>query len=255
MRSNHAVAAVCLAGLLLASCYEVEESITLERDLSGQASINATIDLGAQIAPLLRLQREARGEAGEPKPEEIAAARQRALETRRPGQFTRRAEEERAKIEAALPPGVRLLEGRIDERELTLLALYRFGFDDVRKLQRIGGPPEGAAAPQAIDLNLQRQPFGGFELADEGKTLLLSTQLPNPLAGMAPAGETPAARQAREGAADAVKLHFRLSTPFEVVDSNATRRDGRTLVWDLDRAAFAKLDKVPVVKVWARLRK
>jgi hypothetical protein len=51
-------------------------------------------------------------------------------------------------------------------------------------------------------------------------------------------------------------LRFRLTTPFDVVDTNATRRDGRTLHWDYDLAAIQKLaDSKKQVKIWARLRR
>jgi len=251
MRLNRSAVAACVVAFLLAGCCDVEVSVTLERDLSGQAAIDVTLDHEAMIVPTLRMMRE----TGEPTPEEIAAARQRALESQGQRRFARAAEQATAEAERTMPPGVRLLEGKVDERDLKVLYHYRFGFDDVRKLQRIGGPPEGAPEPKAIDLNLQRRPFGSFQLADEGKTLLLSTLLPNPLGAPPSPGETPAAKQAREAMADLFQFHFRLITAFEVIDSNATRRDGKALVWDYDRAAFAKLDPGKTIRIWARLRR
>jgi hypothetical protein len=38
-----------------------------------------------------------------------------------------------------------------------------------------------------------------------------------------------------------LRFSFKIDTPLEVVETNATRREGKTLVWEYDLASFEKM--------------
>ena len=38
-----------------------------------------------------------------------------------------------------------------------------------------------------------------------------------------------------------MRVSYRITAPFTVVSHNATRREGNTLIWDYDMAAFEKM--------------
>jgi hypothetical protein len=253
-----------IAGLLLAGCFDIEESIDLDRNLSGKAGLDVTVDMGAMVVPMLMMSRGMEGKTGDPTPAEIAKARQEMIDQQKKDPSKGPSAPKREDIEKSLPPGVHLIDAGVDDpKDLKMRAHFRFAFDDVNKLAQIreakkkDEPAPGPGKPTLFD-----QPFAALKLVDEGKTLLLSTQLGNPVseagaqAGGGDAPPTPEAQKTLDQIFQGLHLRFRLTTPFAVVDSNATRRDGQTLVWDLDSAAVQKLaaSKQPL-KIWARLRR
>src|SRR5258708_14192210 len=62
------------AGLALAGCFDVEQSVSLRRDLSGTAGFNMTVDLEPMIAFMAGMQHSMAGKPGDPTPAEIQAA-------------------------------------------------------------------------------------------------------------------------------------------------------------------------------------
>lgn len=265
-----ALAALAVLGVLLAGCFDLEESVDLDRNLTGKASFSATVDLGAMVVPMLMMQRQMSGKTGDPTPAEIAAARQDMIAQQKSDPSKAPSVPKREEIEKGLPPGVRLLDvGTEDKGDLKLRMHVLFGFDDLNKLMQIRDPKkeekaaEGAGGgPAGANANLFDKPFAGLTLKDEGKTVLVSTEFGNPVSAGAASqsltgGEaTPEAKKTMEQIFQGLRIRFKLTTPLEVVDSNATRRDGKTLVWDYDAAAIEKLaDAKQPLKVWARLRR
>lgn len=250
-----------LAALLAAGCFDIEESIDLDRNLSGKAGFSATVDMGGMVLPMLMMQRQMAGKTGDPTPEEIAAARKEMIAQQKTSPQPSKTPN-REEIEKSLPPGVRLLDiGTEDKMDLKLKMHALFGFDDLNKLAQIQDPKKAGEAPEPGKPMLFDRPFAGLKLKDEGRTVLVSTELGNPVAEAdaksgAAAKPSPEDQKKMEQLFQGLHLRFRLTTPFDVVDTNATRRDGRTLLWDYDLAAIQKLaESQQPVKVWARLRR
>jgi hypothetical protein len=269
MRTHRSRLTALFAGLaallLFAGCFDIEESVDLDRNLSGKAGFSATVDMGAMVLPMLMMQRQMAGKTGDPTPAEIAAARKEMAAQQKTSQSKAPGSPKREDIEKTLPPGIRLLDVGADEQgDLKLKVHALFGFDDLNKLAQIRDPKKDGAAPEPGKPTLFDRPFSGLKLVDEGRTILVSTELGNPVAeagSQAPAGgadakPTPEAERQMKQIFQGLHLRFKLTTPFEVADTNATRRDGRTLVWDYDLAAIQKLtDAKQPVKIWARLRR
>jgi hypothetical protein len=259
-----AASAVLAAALLLTGCFDIEESVELDKNLAGKAGFQCTVDMGAMVLPMLMMKRQMEGKTGDPTPAEVAAARQEMLAQQKTGKSEGPSGPRREEIEKSLPPGVRLLDAGADEgQDMKLRAHFRFGFDDLNKLAQIRDPQKKDEAPGPGKPALLDQPFSNLKLVDEGKTVLVSTDLGNPVAESGPAAgggadtqATPEQKKQAEQILQGLHLRFKLTTPLQVVESNALRRDGNTLVWDYDLAAIEKLaDAKQPVKIWARLRR
>jgi hypothetical protein len=255
--------AALAAALLLAGCFDLEESVELDKNLSGKAGFQCTVDMGAMALPMLMMKRQMEGKTGDPTPAEIAQARKEMLASQKTETKKGPEAPNREEIEKSLPPGVHLLEAGVDDKQdLKLHAHFRFGFDDLNKLAQIRDPKKKDEAPGPGKPNLLDQPFSNLKLVDEGKTVLVSTDLGNPVSESGPpaggdaAQPTPEQKKQAEQILHGLHLRFKLTTPMAVVASNALRRDGDTLVWDYDLAAIEKLaDAKQPVKIWARLRR
>jgi hypothetical protein len=97
------------------------------------------------------------------------------------------------------------------------------------------------------------RPFYGLEVVDLGDTVQVALIFSNPVAFMrAQVGDLPSVLKVAEGVYASSRFIFQLDTPFEVLSTNATRREGRKLTWEIAAAApGARLQEVLV----ARLKK
>ncbi len=247
--------------VVLTGCFDLEESVDLDRNLAGKAGFSATFDLGAMVMPMLMMQRQMAGKTGEPTAEEIATARQEMAAQQKSDPSRTPSAPKREDIEKTLPPGVRLLDIGSDDADLKARMHASFAFDDLNKLAQIRDPKKDAKAASTEKVALFDRPFAGLKLVDEGKTVFVSTEFGNPVSEASsdnPLEASATSPEAKKTIADlfhGLHLRFKLTTPLEVVNTNATRRDGQTLVWDYDQAAVMKLaeSKEPV-KIWVRLR-
>jgi hypothetical protein len=242
------VVVTILASCLLAGCFDVEQSLTLERDLSGKAGFNMKVNFEPMVLFMLRFQREMQGLKGDPTPAELAKTKQEFLASRKSETSPAKLEADKAELEKSLPSGVKLLETDVKEEGMTVAARFLFGFDNVNKLGLIELPGQKKDAEQEPGArNPFDQPFANLKLVDEGKTLLLTSVPVNPLAEQQEQTEslelTPEVKQQMEDAFKGLRLAVKIKAPFEVVETNATRRDGDTLVWEYDLPAFEKMAK------------
>jgi hypothetical protein len=152
---------------------------------------------------------------------------------------------------------VRLVDSRVDEHGLRLGLRIVFGFDHVSKLSQIRLPGEPSQSPGPT--NPFERPFGGVKVTDEGHTLLLTSEAVNPAAKPGEAGGPSAGPEAAKLVEEAFKgfrVAFTLDTPLQVVESNATRRAGRTLYWEYDFAAVKQMAPAQAAQgIRVRLRK
>jgi hypothetical protein len=225
-------------GVALLGCFDVEQSVSLRRDLSGTAGFTMTVDLEPMIAFMAGMQHSMSGKPGDPTPEEIEAARKDFLEKQKSDDPAKKQQDlasEKAQLEKSMPPGIKLLSSSFADQGTKVSARFQVGFDDVRKLAQIKLPEKsGQGAPGS---NPYEDPFSQLKVVDEGPTLLVTFGSVNPAAHMQEqagkdAGQNPEMTKAVEAAFKSARFAFRLETPFEVVETNATRRDGHTLYWE-----------------------
>ena len=125
------------------------------------------------------------------------------------------------------------------------------GFDHPAKLEQInfGGKSSETATGPASDNPLD-SPFGGLKIIDEGRTLLVTSPARNPVAGQQEEISTlpidPELKALLDSILGGVRVAVRLTAPFEVIEHNAHRKEGNTLVWDYN---YASLQKMTVLEI------
>lgn len=267
--------AAALLALPLAGCFDVEESIDLNRDLSGTTTLHMTVDFDAMVPVIAGFQHSMTGKEGPPTQAELDDVRKQIAAT---GNETKtRQQDDAAQLAKSLPPGVTLLSSGVDQNGMKITGTFTLGFDDVHKLSQIslpnggqnaaGGTPAGAgggagtppgagtpagggamaagagpgAAPGpagAAGGNPYQQPWSGLRVVDEGKTLLITMEGADPAShlkgqpGFAGSDAMPDMSKQLAAIVGNARFVLRLDTPFQVVTTTATRREGRTLIWE-----------------------
>ncbi|HBL28225.1 MAG TPA: hypothetical protein DD490_15430 [Acidobacteria bacterium] len=239
-----------LAGsLLLTGCFDVEQTLVLQKDLSGKAGFSMKVSLEPMVSMMLMMQRSMEGKEGDPTPEELAQARKDFL-AKSSSESKPDPEQQKADLAKSLPAGVTLLDSRFQEKELDILAAFTLGFDDVHKLKQVrldAKPAEGEAAGPPGPPNPFDTPFGDLEVTDEGGTFLLTTKATNPLEEQkeemgGPEGVDPEMAKQLEQAFKDLRVAWKIEAPFEVLESNAHRREGKTLIWEYTLDSMKDMD-------------
>lgn len=239
-----AAAVLGLCALVLAGCFDVEQTLTLEKNMSGKAGYSMKLDMDPMVAFMAGMKRGMEGKEGPPTKEEIAAVRAEMIASRK----SQTKIPTKAEIEQKLPKGVTLLDSKFLDDGLKFGVDMLFGFDHVSKLREIElkEKPEGEAQEagpgQATPMD---SPFGGLELKDEGDTFVITSATGNPLAEQTEQAEqmqlSPEEKKQVEDMLGKLRVAFKISAPFQVVEHNAHRKEGNTLVWEYDLDSFEKM--------------
>jgi hypothetical protein len=236
-----AAAVLLLSSPVATGCIDLEHTLQLDRDLSGKAGFVMKFDLEGMVHMMAMLKRGMEGKEGAPAPAEIEAMKKEMLAS---GKTTTRGdfEKDRAELEKSLPAGVKLLGASFQEEGLRFGANLAFAFDHVSKLTQINLP--GKKGASALAQNPVDAPFGGLEVTDDGQTLTISTPVDNPAGdpqAQMPGAADPETMKQVEQMLKGLRVAFRISAPFEVIEHNAHRKDGTALVWEYDLRSLQKM--------------
>lgn len=235
---------------LLTGCLDIEQTLTLDKNLAGKSGMSFKIDMEPFVLFMVRMQKEMSGQKGEPTAEEIAEAKKQFLASSKNEMTGGDPEARKAEVEKSLPAGVKLLDSSIKEDGLKMSARFLFGFDNVAKLSQIklaGKAKEGeeAGGPQPPGSDAISDPFDNLLVKDEGATILVTTKAVNPMeeqeAEAKDAGLPPEMQADIKKAFEGLRFAFKLDSPMEVVEHNATRKEGKTLVWEYNLESFEKM--------------
>ncbi len=229
---------LCLSAFLVTGCFDIQQTLTLERNMSGKAGFSMKVDMEPMVGFMAQMQREMAGKKGPPTEAELAEARKEFVNNSK-GKAATDFEKEKKEIQATLPPGVTLLDASMVEDGLKIAAAVLFAFDDVKKLSAINLPDKkDQPVPNPMD-----SPFSDLKVTDDGKTVLITTPVENPMADSKKPGEGPMDADTLKQMADLFKglrVAYRITAPFEILEQNATRREGNTLIWEYDVKALEK---------------
>jgi hypothetical protein len=234
-------AAIGLFSIVTSACLEIEQTLTLERDLSGKAGFALNLDMEPIVAVMAAVKKSMEG-GGTPTAAELAAARKEMLGSQKSnlGDF----EKDKKEFQSKLPAGVTLLDAQAKEDGLKMAASFLLGFDQVAKLKQIEMPKSGDQSNPA-GKNPVESPFGGLNVVTEGQTILVTSAVENPVADQQKqTKEMPvdkAGLAMMEQMFKGVRIAFKITSPLEVVEHNAHRREGNTLVWDYNLTSLQKL--------------
>ena len=239
-----------LAGcLLLSGCFDVEQSLVLQKDLSGKAGFSMQVDLEPMVAMMLMMQRSMEGKEGEPTAAELDKAKKDFLANAKKSETTPDPAKQKEELAKSLPPGVKLLDSNFKDEGLKILGAFTLGFDDVQKLKQVklaekpAGQEQGPPGPE----NPFDTPFGDLEIKEEGNTILLTTKPRNPLEEqkqeMGGEGQiAPEMEKQLEQAFKGLRIAWKIEAPFQVLEHNAHRKDGNTLVWEYTLDSLKTMD-------------
>ena len=240
---------ITLLSLAVAGCFEIEQSIELDEDMSGTADMAIGIDFEPMILIMATMQKQMEGKEGPPTEEELAKARAEFKEKNEEGE----AEEDMPSIEEAneeLPEGIELTDMNVVEKDTSVRMNFTFKFDHLKKMIGLTLPTKKADGPQTELDGVFDSPFENLELVDEGgDTFTIRTVAANP----ADAVEKQVSDQAgppdegmekmMEDAFRDLRFAWKIKAPFEVVSHNATRVEGDTLIWVYDIERFREMEK------------
>ena len=236
---------VILCSFVTSACFSIEQTMTFEKDLSGTAGVRMQVDMERIADFAAMLKHSLTEKPGKPSEADIAEARKEVLATagtRKPIDF----EKEKKAAEAGLPAGVKLVEATFKDDGLKMMANVVLGFDHASKLEQINFAKKPAAAAPDVDGGSPMDtPFGGLKVVDEGKTLLVTSPARHPM-GQEPAdmGDIPMDAELKsllDSLLGGIRVAVKLTTPFQVLEHNAHRKEGNTLVWDYNYASLQKM--------------
>jgi hypothetical protein len=239
MRKTLAVLSV----LLLAGCFEIEQSINLKKDLSGTADFHLGVDLEPMIVVMAQFGREMEGKTGPMTAEELAKAK---ADFKKNSKSSESKEPTREEIAKELPEGVTLLSHKVQEREFGMATDFQFVFEKLSQLVGVKLPSKKGGEP--TDANVIDTPFEGLEVSEAGDTITIRSKPQNPAESVKEqAADGPKLDAATEklvrDAFSKMRVGYRITSPLTIVSHNAMRREGNTLIWEYDMAAFEKMEK------------
>jgi hypothetical protein len=230
--------------LLLTGCFEIEQSINLEKNLSGTADFHLGVNLEPMVVVMAQFAKEMEGKKGPLTKAELekAKAEFRKSSKDKPGEPPSRKE-----IEKDLPPGVKLLDAKFSEQDFGVDSNLKFGFQKLQNLVGVKLPSKEGGDP--TQKNVVDSPFEGLEVVEKGDTITISTKPQNPASSVkeeaaanAPKMDPEMEKMIRD-AMKGLRVSYRITAPFTVVSHNATRKEGNTLIWEFDLEKFEQLEK------------
>jgi len=231
--------------ILFTGCFEIEQSIDLDRNLSGKAKLRIGVNLEPVVEIMLQIQREMEGKTGEPTAEEREKAR---AEFKKSSTQSKPEEEpDRAEVQKSLPPGVKLLDFKVDEKDFGVVTEALFSFEHIKSLVDVKLPSKGDDDPSKK--NVIDSPFESLDVVETDKTITIRTTPPNPAKEVkeeqaeSPMEADPKMEKMVRNALKDLRVAFRITAPFQIVEHNATRKEGNTLVWVFDLETFEKMEK------------
>ncbi len=253
MRSTAAVA-ICLLSVCTTGCFDIEQTLTLERNLSGKAGFAMKVNMEPMVGFMAGMMKAMEGEEGAPTAEELAAARKELLQsssTVSVDDF----EDGKQELRSKLPAGVTLLDAKFQQDDLKMAVDFAFGFDTISKLKQITLPESGdqGGGPG----NPLQDPFKDLNVVDEGATILITGPVVDPMSGAK--DSLPPDPKILEQIGDVMaglRVAFKITAPFDVVETTAHRREGTTLIWEFDMTSMQKLTPEQLAKgISVRYRK
>ncbi|HUP59539.1 MAG TPA: hypothetical protein VNA69_03870 [Thermoanaerobaculia bacterium] len=233
--------------LLLTGCFEIEQSINIEKDLSGTADFHLGIDMEPMVIIMAQVGKEMEGKGGVLTAAEIAKAKAEFKKSSKTTESGPAQAFDRAEVEKELPKGIKLLDFKATEKEFGVATDFKFAFDRINHLVDVKFPSkEGGGDP--TKKSIIDSPFEGLEVIEKGNLITIQTKPQNPTESVKEqAAEGPkmdaATEKMMEDAFGKLRVVYRLTAPFTIVSHNAMRKEGNTLIWEYDIKKFKELEK------------
>jgi hypothetical protein len=245
---KHCVALAVL--VLLTGCFQIDNAIVLKNDLSGTADFHLGIDMEPMVVIMTQMGRAMEGKTGPVPPEEMKKAKEEFRKSSKKTAAKPDSGEKPKKedIEKGLPPGVKLLSFDAKEHDFGVDTYFKYSFEKLGQL--VGVKMPSAKSEDPTKKNVVDTPFEGLEVVEKGNTITIRTKPQNPTEKVQEEAKEgggpkmdPDTEKMMKDAFSKMRVSYRITAPFKVVSSNATRTEGQTLIWEYDMAKFEKMSK------------
>jgi hypothetical protein len=251
MNRTRGILVASFFALFATGCFEIEQSIELKKDLSGTANFKLGVDMEPMVTIMAKMQKEMSGDKSPLTKADIAAAKAEFKKNEKKSKTE--SENPRKQAEGGLPPGVKLLDVSVAEKEFGVTTNMKFAFDKLSSLVgvKLNAKKEGEAAGDPTKKSVLDSPFKGLEIAETPNTITIHTKPQNPAEKVkAEASEQgpkldPETEKMMNDAFKNMRIAWKITAPFEVLSSNATRKEGKTLIWEYDWDKLQKLAASP----------
>jgi len=247
MKRTRCLLFAALFAAFATGCFDIEESIDLKKDMSGTANLKLGVDMEPMITIMAMVQRGMEGKKGPPTKEEIEAAKADFKKNAKKTE-SKEAADPKKDMDKSLPPGVKLLDASVTEKEFGMVTNMKFAFDKLAHLVDVKMPQKGddkGGPPDPTKKNVLDSPFQGLDVVETASTITIRTKPQNPAdkvkSETSESGGPPMDEETKKMMEDAFKgmrFAWKITAPFQVVSSNAHRKEGNTLIWEYD---FKKL--------------
>src|SRR6185436_8716828 len=162
-------------------CFEIEQSINLQKDLSGTADFHLGIDMEPMVVVMAQFAREMEGKKGPITAAELAKAKADFKKSKTSKKSTS-AEPTKEDMAKELPKGVKILDFKATEKEFGVATDIKFGFDKLSQLVGVKMPSKKSESADPTDKSIIDTPFEGLEVIEKGDTITIRTKPTNPAA-------------------------------------------------------------------------
>jgi len=238
--------------LFLTGCFDIEQNIVLQKDLSGTADFHLGVDMEPMITVMAQMGREMEGKKGPISAAELAKAKADFKKSMTEKKSTEKPPS-LADMNKDLPKGIKVLDFKATEKEFGVATDIKFGFDKLQHLVDVKMPKKeeaGGGGGDPTQKNIIDSPFEGLQVVEKGDTITISTKPTNPAEKVneqekeagAPKMD-PATDKLIKDAFSKMKVVYKVTAPFTIVSHNATRKEGNTLIWEYDLKKFEEMSK------------
>src|SRR3954469_9161219 len=169
MTRTRTILVASLFALFATGCFEIEQSIELKKDLSGTANFKLGVDMEPMVTIMAKVQKEMSGDKSPLTKADIAKAKAEFKKSEK--KSTTASEDPRKQAEGGLPPGVKLLDVSVAEKEFGVTTNMKFAFDKLSSLVgvKLGTKKEGAPPADPTKKSILDTPFEGLEISETAK--------------------------------------------------------------------------------------
>lgn len=222
--------------VLTAGCFQIEQHVTLDRNLSGTADFLMAMDMEMMVPMMATMNRAFSGQGGAPTEQDLEMARQQLRQSIEQD-LAQEGPPDLDEMREDLPEGVRLLDADVSHEDLRTRTSFNFEFDDIRALADMSLDEQEGEMSEGEDP--MESPFGNLEVIEEDGTLVIRSASPLEEVSEQQDEMMEGAEGMMGGMDEAMKEMFRgmsvvftLEAPFDVVEHNATRVEGDRLIWE-----------------------
>ena len=216
---------------ILTGCFQLEQTVKLERNLSGHAAFRLVIDFEPMVYSLAVSMKALGGDDSPLTEAEYAQAKDEFLKDK-PSQKLSKKSIRAGMKKKPLPDGIRLIDATVADEGLKVDVKLDFAFDH---LSRLGQLELGAEEEE--EAKMLNQPFDGLHVEDRGDSWLVRTvvnkveQPPILGADEAAEGSGNSIEQSIDRILDSMHYKWEIEVPTQILEHNAKEVHGQRLVW------------------------